>query len=268
MAVRPRGRASRRSGNARAPWSCVMACEFCARKGGAPPACEYCGCNGGRARCPHRVARVMRVGKLRANFARVMACVNGGAIMTSRRVRGLAAHRAAGGEPPLASRGMQNSQRVLLAMPRTAVASRHGRRGAGGQAAHRAVARRRDGDIAPYRYGARAVRTATGNGRGMRAMGGEGRECGARGKAAHGNRDTSGAHVAKPRTAAVSHRGRCDAAARAGRPGGQASRPTATGHECGARRRGGWQRTRVARTATGCGRCGWLGVYGNIKKLY
>ena len=66
-----------------------------------------------RARCPYRAAREIRVG-------------NGGAIMTSRRVRGPAAHRAAGGEPPLASRGMQNSQRVLLAKPRTAVVSRHG----------------------------------------------------------------------------------------------------------------------------------------------
>ena len=41
--------------------------------------------------------------------------------------------------------------------------------------------------------------------------------------------------LANPRTAAVSRHGRCGAAARAGRPGGQASRPTATGHECGAR---------------------------------
>ena len=38
--------------------------------------------NGGRARCPHRAARVIRVG-------------NGGAIITSRRVCGPAAHRAA-----------------------------------------------------------------------------------------------------------------------------------------------------------------------------
>ena len=35
-------------------------------------------------------------------------------------------------------------------------------RGAGGKAAHRAEARRRDEDIAPYRHGARAVRAATG----------------------------------------------------------------------------------------------------------
>ena len=66
----------------------------------------------------------------------VMRVGNGGAIMTSRRVRGPAAHRAAGGEPSLASRGLQNSQRVLHAKPRTAP-----------------MARRRDGDIAPYRNG-------------------------------------------------------------------------------------------------------------------
>ena len=46
---------------------------------------------------------------------------------------------------------MQNSQRVLLAKLRTAP-----------------MVRRRDGDIAPYRQAARAVRTATG------ALGGEG----------------------------------------------------------------------------------------------
>ena len=59
----------------------------------------------------------------------------------SRRVRGPAAHRAAGGEPPPASRGMQNSQRVHDAKPRTAP-----------------MARRRDGDIAPYRHAARGRR--------------------------------------------------------------------------------------------------------------
>ena len=48
--------------------------------------------------------------------------------------------------------------------------------------------------------------------------------------------------LAKPRTAAVSHRGRCGAAARAGSPGGQASCPTATGLHHGAR---------AVRTATG-----------------
>ena len=102
--------------------------------------------------------------------------------------------------------------------------SRAPRRGAAARWGHRALPLRGTGGAHDH---------------GERAMGGEGRECGARGKAAHGNRDTSGAHVAKPRTAAVSHRGRCDAAARAGRPGGQAARPTAMGHECGARRRGG-----------------------------
>ena len=81
--------------------------------------------------------------------------------MTSRRVRGPVEHRAAGGEPPLASRGLQNSQRVLLAKPRTAP-----------------LARRRDGDIAPYRNG-----TAP--------------------------RGTRGAHDAMPRTAVASSHGQC-----------------------------------------------------------
>ena len=65
----------------------------------------------------------------------------------------------AGGEPPLASRGLQNSQRVLYAKPRTAP-----------------MARRRDGDIAPYRNG-----TAP--------------------------RGTRGAHDTKPRTAVASSHG-------------------------------------------------------------
>ena len=67
---------------------------------------------------------------------------------------------------------MQNSQRVLLAKPRTAVASRwgaRGARGARGEAAHRAEARRRDGDIAPYRNGTRVVRTAGARGEGHAA---------------------------------------------------------------------------------------------------
>ena len=41
-------------------------------------------------------------------------------------------------------------------------------RGAGGKAAHRAEARRRDGDIAPYRNGARVVRTTGCGGEGLR----------------------------------------------------------------------------------------------------
>ena len=58
---------------------------------------------------------------------------------------------------------MQNSQRVLLAKPRTAVASRWGGAGVRGAKPRTApMARRRDGDIAPYRQGARGVRTATG----------------------------------------------------------------------------------------------------------
>ncbi len=105
---------------------------------------------GGASREPRR-ATIAPPGNARANFAWVMAVGRDvliaphrpvvvrnarGAIMTSRRVRGPAAHRAAGGEPPLASRGLQNSQRVLHAKPRTAP-----------------MACRRDGDIAPYRYG-------------------------------------------------------------------------------------------------------------------
>ena len=121
----------------------------------------------------------MRVRKLRENFARVMACVNGGAIMTSRRVRGPAAHRAAGGEPPLASRGMQNSQRVLLAKPRTAKPHDAKPRTA-------PMARRRDGDIAPYRQAARAVRATRGAG-GARRGAREGRDEG-RGRCAGGRR--------------------------------------------------------------------------------
>ena len=118
-------------------------------------------------------------------------------IRISRRLRIPAAHRVSGGEPPLASHGMQNSQRVHDAKPRTAVASRHGQwrggasrevgspHGRGGQASRptatglhhgvRAVrtekarnakprtapmARRRDEDIAPYRNGTRGVRAA------------------------------------------------------------------------------------------------------------
>ena len=56
-------------------------------------------------------------------------------------------HNGAGGARPCRgqSRGMQNSQRVLLTKPRTAP-----------------MARRRDRDIAPYRQAARVMRTATG----------------------------------------------------------------------------------------------------------
>ncbi len=103
-----------------------------AHRGRGNAACEYCVCNGGRARCPYRAARVMRVR-------------NGGAIMTSRRVRGPAAHRAAGGEPPLASRGMQNSQRVHDAKPRTAVASRHGQWRGGAMGTSRPTAKPHEG---------------------------------------------------------------------------------------------------------------------------
>ena len=69
----------------------------------------------------------------------------------SRRVRGPAAYRAAGGEPPLASRSIQNSQRVPDAKPRTAP-----------------MARRRDGDIAPYRNGTAQRDTGGAHGKGPR----------------------------------------------------------------------------------------------------
>ena len=82
---------------------------------------------------------------------------------------------------------MQYSQRVHDAKPRTAVARGHGN-GVESQAAHRggepprAMARRRDGDIAPYRNGARGVYAARGHGRcaceGVRGV------CAARGRAA------------------------------------------------------------------------------------
>ena len=66
---------------------------------------------------------------------------NGGAIMTSRRVRGQ-------------SRGMQNSQRVHDAKPRTAAVSHRGRCGASREA--------RRPSIATYRNGARVLPTARG----------------------------------------------------------------------------------------------------------
>ena len=78
------------------------------------------GCNGGRARCPHRAARVIRVGS-------GVGC----------------GHGARGG-------------RWRTGAPRGMVTVSHGEgceRDAGCQAAHRAEARRRDGDIAPYRNG-------------------------------------------------------------------------------------------------------------------
>ena len=132
---------------------------------------------------------------------------------TSRRVRGPAAHRAAGGEPPLASRGMQNSQRVLLAQPRTAKPHDAKPRTA-------PMARRRDGDIAPYRNGtarwermAREHATGHEGGRKARWRGGA-----SVGRTATG-RNGARARDAKPRTAAVSHRRRCGAAARSSATG-------------------------------------------------
>ena len=70
------------------------------------------------------------------------------------------------------------------------MATGHGRGGAGCQAAHRAKARRRDGDIAPYRQAARGW-CATGRGMPSRT------------RVGHGN----GARDAKPRTAVASRHG-------------------------------------------------------------
>ena len=146
-----------------APWPCVMRVRIL--RGVMRVR------NGGRARCPHRAARVIRVRILCANFA----WVNGGASREARRPS-----IAPGARPCRApcrgqSRGMQNSQRVLLAKPRTApwrggamgtsrpTAKPH-ERCARCQAAHRAKARRRDGDIAPYRNGTAPRGTTTGHG--------------------------------------------------------------------------------------------------------
>ena len=114
------------------------------------------------------------------------------------------------------SRDMQNSQRVLLAKPRTAPMARRrdgdiapyrngtaptgrGQRDTRGAARARdakprtaPMARRRDEDIAPYRQATRGVRTATGHGRGCaatRAGGGtQSRTGGAHGNGTRGER--------------------------------------------------------------------------------
>ena len=106
----------------------------------------------------------------RANFA----CVNGGASREARRPT-IALYR--NGTRP------RDMARAHDAMPRTAP-----------------MARRRDGDIAPYRNGARQWGPH------------------------HGTRQRG------PQRDTVTE---ADGAARAGRPGGQASRPTATGPERG-----------------------------------
>ncbi len=76
----------------------------------------------------------------------------GGAMGRSRRVRGPAAHRDA---DRAATCKTLSVCYLLSRAPRWRAATG---KGAGCQAAHRAVARRRDGDIAPYRNGTRAVR--------------------------------------------------------------------------------------------------------------
>ena len=116
-------------------------------------------------------------------------------------------HRALPQRGTGGARGEGAARRARGTMPRTAP-----------------MARRRDGDIAPYRNGTRGMR------RGGRV---EGEGC----KAAH----------------------RADgAAARAGRPGGQASRPTAMLHEVCARQRG-------TGGAHGCGRVCGVGREGPIR---
>ena len=209
--------------------------------------------------------------------------------MTSRRVRGPAAHRAAGGEPPLARRGIQNSQRVRDAKHRAIPPSRTPRH----------AARRRDGDIAPYRNGTgpRDRAKPHGQGRGMPSRAprhAARRRDGDIAPYRNGTapRGTRGAHDAKPRTAVASRYGQGpggasqearrpstsrpvatgphhgarevrtmpsralrwraatgnSAAARAGRPGGQASRPVATGPGHGT-----WQRDRTTERRNGSG---------------
>ena len=127
------------------------------------------------------------------------------------------------------------------------------------QAAHRAKARRRDGDIAPYRDGARAVRTAAGH-EGVRDA--KQRTAPRRGGAMGTSRPTATGHerCARQREAGCQAAHRSGAAARWGHralprrgtrgahsDGARAVR-TATGHGRCARRR-----ARDVRAATGCG---------------
>ena len=87
-----------------------------------------------------------------------------------------------GGEPPRAMRrggASREARRPTIAPQGNAQRDTSGARAKNArcQAAHRggepprAMARRRDGDIAPYRHAARVMRTATGDGRGARATG-------------------------------------------------------------------------------------------------
>ena len=109
---------------------------------------------------------------------------------------------ASGGSPPAArcAAGPRTRRDVIIAPPLPRPRSTRITHGHG--------AMRRDGDIAPYRQAAREVRTATGH--------------------EHGARKYRAPPSRAPRWRAATGNG---AAARAGRPGGQASRPTAKPHE-------------------------------------
>ncbi len=128
------------------------------------------GRNGGRARCPHRAARVMRVGKWRREPGDPAAEHRAARVMRDDGVR--RGNTNGRGMPSRAPRRWRGGA-IGTSRP-TAKAHEEDARC---QAAHGDGAMRRDGDIAPYRKGARVVRTARGH------------EWGAR------RRDTSGAHA-------------------------------------------------------------------------
>ena len=133
-------------------------------------------------------------------------------------MRSLAAHYVAGGEPPLASRDMQNSQRVLLAKPHEwcarAWGARRGRARCGAMGAR--VKRGCNGGRArcPHRA-ARVMRGCNGGARGGNARWGHWTRArdGDEGCRRRGRTATPHERGARPR----------GAAARAGRPGGQAA---------------------------------------------
>ncbi len=179
------------------------------------------GCNGGRARCPYRAARVMRVCNGGANFAGVMAVGRGR--LDTHVVRGMPSRAPRWGAPT----------------------------GGGGQAAHRAM----------WRGGAMGTSrpTATGPERGARAWSGEmGRGCTGEFCGCNGGRARCPYRAA--RVMGVVHEG-CGMPSHAPRRwrGGamRTSRPTATGPHHGGRQRdpsegaGDW--TRAVRTATRLG---------------
>ena len=109
-----------------------------------------------------------RVRTTRANFAGVMAVGRGGEPPRAMR-RGGASREA---RRPTIAPYRHGAREVRTATAHSECAQPRGTRiSRDGQAAHRAVARRRDGDIAPYRNGARAWDTATGHECGARAWG-------------------------------------------------------------------------------------------------